>query len=108
MTNTNMKKAAIILSFSILIAAFSAQAWAAQGTTTSTSAAVTSSVNKNPYGVAGINDPAEFTTYFAKLQKAVKDNKPSEVADLISYPMNLNKDNKTFVIYSKDEFIKKY
>ncbi|WP_019910337.1 hypothetical protein [Paenibacillus sp. HW567] len=108
MTNTTMKKAAIILSFSILITAFSGQAWAEQGTNTSTSASVSSSASKNPYEVAGINDPAEFTAYFAKLQKAVKDNKPAEVADLISYPMNLNKDNKTYVFYNKAEFIKKY
>lgn len=107
MTNNNMKKATI-LSFSILITAFSGQAWAEQGTNTSTPAYVTSSDSKNPYEVAGIDDPTEFTTYFAKLQKAVKDNKPAEVADLISYPMNLNKDNKNYVIYKKDEFIKKY
>ncbi|MHA6529310.1 hypothetical protein [Paenibacillus sp. BAC0078] len=108
MTNTSMKKAAIILSFSIVITAFSGQAWAEQGTNTSTPASVTSSDSKNPYEVAGINDPAEFTVYFAKLQKAVKDNKPAEVADLIAYPMNLIKDNKKYVIYNKDEFIKKY
>ncbi|ULO09598.1 hypothetical protein H1230_12975 [Paenibacillus sp. 19GGS1-52] len=108
MINTSMKKAAMILSFSIVLTAFSGQAWAEQGTNTSTPASVTSSDSQNPYEIAGINDPAEFTTYFAKLQKAVKDNKPAVVAELISYPMNLNKDNKTYVIYSKDEFIKKY
>lgn len=111
MTNNNIKKAATILSFSILITAFSGQTWAEQGTkgtNTSTPAYVTSSDSKNPYEVAGIDDPTEFTTYFAKLQKAVKDNKPAKVADLISYPMNLNKDNKNYVIYNKDEFLKKY
>lgn len=108
MKNTNMKKAAIILSFSIVLTAFSGQAWAEQSTNASTSASVTTSASINPYEVAGIDDPAEFTTYFAKLQKAVKDNKPAEVADLISYPMNLNKDNKKYVIYNKDEFIQKY
>lgn len=108
MTNSSMKKAAIILSFSIVTTVFSGPAWAEQGSNTSTPASVTSSDSSNPYEVAGINDPAEFTTYFAKLQKAVKGNKPAEVADLISYPMNLNKDNKKYVIYSKNEFIKKY
>ncbi|WP_379129734.1 hypothetical protein [Paenibacillus sp. sgz500958] len=103
-----MKKAAIILSFSILITAFSGQAWAEQGTKPAAPAYATSSDSNNPYEVAGIDDQAEFTAYFAKLQKAVKDNKPAEVAELISFPMNLNKDNKTYVIYTKDEFIKKY
>ncbi|WP_244169775.1 hypothetical protein [Paenibacillus helianthi] len=108
MTNSSIKKAAMILSFSMVITTFSSQAWAEQGTNTSTPAYVMSSDSKNPYEVAGIDDPAEFTAYFSKLQKAVKDNKPAEVADLISYPMNLNKDNKTYVIYNKEEFIKKY
>lgn len=116
MENINMKKAAIILSLSAVIAAFSGQAWAEQiagknasiQATATKQAAVTISDSKNPYEVAGITDPAEFTAYFAKLQKAVKDNKPAEVANLVSYPMNLNKDNKAYKIYSKDEFIKKY
>ncbi|KWX72629.1 hypothetical protein AMQ84_25540 [Paenibacillus riograndensis] len=108
MTNNSMKKAAIILSLSIVTAVFPGQAWAEQGTSTSTPANVTSSANSNPYEVAGINDPAEFTAYFAKLQKAVEGNKPAEVADLIAYPLNLNKDNKKYVFYNKNEFIKKY
>ncbi|GGG88726.1 hypothetical protein [Paenibacillus radicis (ex Gao et al. 2016)] len=108
MTNISVKKAAIILSASIVLATFSGQAWANQGTTAAAPAAITKADIKNPYYVAGIDDPAEFTTYYAKLQKAVKDNKPEEVAKLISYPMNLNKDNKTYAISNKDEFIKKY
>ena len=108
MTKSHLKKAAVLLSFSIVITAFSGQAWAQQNTNTSAPAYVMSSDSNNPYAVAGIDDPAEFKAYFAKLQTAVKDNKPAEVAALISYPMNLNKDNKTYVIYSKDEFIKKY
>lgn len=111
MANNSMKKIAMILSFSVVIAAFSGQAWAAQGTKAPASvsaSAANADSKKNPYEVAGITDPAAFTAYFAKLQKAVKDNKPAEVAELISYPMNLNKDNKTYKIYSKDEFIKKY
>ncbi|MGN7760531.1 hypothetical protein [Paenibacillus sp. 22594] len=108
MTKNSMKKAMIFLSFSMVITAFSGQAWAEQGANNSTPAYVMSSDSNNPYEVAGIDDPAEFTAYFSKLQKAVKDNKPAEVADLISYPMNLNKDNKQYVIYNKQEFIKKY
>ncbi len=108
MTNISMKKAAIILSASIVLATFSGQAWANQSTTASAPAAIAKADTKNPYYVAGIDNPAEFTTYYAKLQKAVKDNKPEEVAKLISYPMNLNKDNKTYVISNKTEFIKKY
>lgn len=108
MTNTRMKKAAILLSFSILAAAFSGQAWAEQAAHASPPAHAMSSDSHNPYEVAGIDDPAEFTAYFAKLQTAVKNNKPAEVAALIAYPMNLNKDNKTYVIYSKDELVKKY
>ncbi|GGA24591.1 hypothetical protein GCM10010917_06830 [Paenibacillus physcomitrellae] len=108
MTNNSKRKAAIILSFAVALAAFSGQAWADQNTKTSTPASITKSVSNNPYEVAGINDPEAFKAYFAKLQKAVKDNKPEEVANLISYPMNLNKDHKTFVIYNKNDFVKKY
>ncbi|REK76423.1 hypothetical protein [Paenibacillus paeoniae] len=108
MTNTNIKKAAVILSISAVLASFSGQAWAAQANLTSPATPVTVSDNSNPYYVAGIDSSAEFTTYFAQLQKAVKDNKPQQVADLISYPMNLNKDGKRTVIANKDEFIKNY
>ncbi|BBI33604.1 hypothetical protein [Cohnella abietis] len=108
MTNTSMKKTAMILSLTVALASFSGQAWAEKGTNTATPASVVKSDSNNPYYVAGIDNPVEFTTYFAELQKAVKDNKPEEVADLISYPMNLNKDNKQFVITNKQEFIKKY
>ncbi len=99
------------MSATVVLTAFSGQAWAEQGTkgtNTAPAVSVAKSASKNPYYVAGIDDPAVFTTYFAKLQKAVEDNKPKEVADLVSYPMNLNKDNKTFVIHNKNEFIKKY
>ncbi len=108
MINISMKKAAMILSFSMGITIFSGQAWAEQGTNSSAPAYIASVDSDNPYAVAGIDDPAEFTAYFAKLQKAVKDNKPKEVAELISYPMNVNKDNKKYIIYNRDEFIKKY
>ncbi|ANS74685.1 hypothetical protein AWM70_08865 [Paenibacillus yonginensis] len=120
MTNNTKKKAAMMLSIAVALAAFSGQAWAEQGTKASAPASITTTATKsvtksatkaggiNPYEVAGIKDPAAFTAYFAKLQKAVKDNKPEQVAELISYPMNLNKNNKTFLIYSKKDFVNKY
>lgn len=108
MTNNNMKKAAVILSITAVLASFSGQAWAAQSSHAVTTAPATASDSKNPYYVAGIDNPKEFTAYFAQLQKAVKDNNPEDVAKLIAYPMNWNQDNKQAVIHNKDEFIKNY
>ncbi|MFF2887980.1 hypothetical protein [Paenibacillus sp. NPDC057967] len=108
MTNTNMKKAAVIISITAVLASFSGQAWAAQSSHAVAATSVTVSDSKNPYYVAGIDNPAEFTRYFAQLQKAVKDNKPEDVAKLMAYPMNWNHDNKQAVIHNKDEFIKSY
>lgn len=108
MTNNNMKKAAVILSITAVLASFSGQAWAAQSSRAVAPAPAAVSDSKNPYYVAGIDDPKEFTAYFAQLQKAVKDNKPEDVAKLIAYPMNWNQDNKQAVIHNKDELIKNY
>ncbi|RJX40987.1 hypothetical protein D3P09_02930 [Paenibacillus pinisoli] len=108
MNNNNVKKAAVILSITAVLATFSGQAWAAQSSRVVAPAPAALSDSKNPYYVAGIDDPKEFTTYFAQLQKAVKENKPEDAAKLIAYPMNWNQDNKQVVIHNKDEFIQNY
>jgi len=62
----------------------------------------------NPFAVAGIQDPAAFTSYFEKLQKNVAKNNKAAVADSITFPLRVNHNGKSVMIKSKKEFIKKY
>ncbi|MFC3747169.1 hypothetical protein [Paenibacillus sp. GCM10012306] len=110
-----MKKIAFLLGLTVAATALTGPVWADQkaGFTEafSTKVAAASAVqqsNNNPYYNAGFDDPKEFTTFLAKLQKAVSEDKSKEVAELMSYPLNLNKGGKTFPIYTKEEFVQKY
>ncbi|MFF2907915.1 hypothetical protein [Paenibacillus sp. NPDC057934] len=110
-----MKKIAFLLGLTVAATALTGPVWADQkagstkdfSTTVAAAPATQQSVN-NPYYNAGFEDPKEFTTFLAKLQKAVSESKSKEVAELMSYPLNVNKSGKTFPIYTKEEFVQKY
>lgn len=103
-----MKKTAMILGLAVAVTAFSAPFMVSSHNNMFTPVAEAAAVSNNPYYVAGIDDPAEFTTYFAKLQQAVKAGNTKAVADLVNYPLRLNKDGKSFNIFTKEEFVQKY
>jgi len=62
----------------------------------------------NPFAVAGIKDPAAFTSYFEKLQKNVAKNNKAAVADSITFPLRVNHNGKSVMIKTKKDFIAKY
>lgn len=62
----------------------------------------------NPYEVAGIEDPKQFNDFFIKLQDAVADNDKKAIADMISYPLRVNKNGHSIEIKNKSEFVKAY
>ncbi|CAM3980791.1 hypothetical protein [Saccharibacillus endophyticus] len=62
----------------------------------------------NPYEAAGIDDPAAFHTFFIKLQQAVAKNDKKAVASMISYPLNVNTNGKTYKFQTPARFIAKY
>ncbi|MFF2482320.1 hypothetical protein [Paenibacillus sp. NPDC058071] len=105
-----MKKIALILGLSVAVTAFSGQVMGNTHSNTlpTAAAAAAAAVSNNPYYVAGIDSSEEFTTYFSKLQQAVKDGDSKSVADLISYPLRVNKSGKSFMIHSKEQFVQKY
>ncbi|WP_037288558.1 hypothetical protein [Saccharibacillus sacchari] len=75
---------------------------------TSAKTAAQSTQKSNPYEVAGIDDPAAFHTFFVKLQQAVAKNDKKAVASMISYPLNVNTNGKTYKFRTPARFIAKY
>ncbi|MDO3412242.1 hypothetical protein QWJ34_20935 [Saccharibacillus sp. CPCC 101409] len=88
--------------------------WAAPADTASAasqsaSASASQTAQKNnPYYTAGIDDPAEFHTFFVKLQQAVAKNNKKAVASMVSYPLNVNTGGKTYKFATPARFIAKY
>jgi len=110
-----MKKTAILLALTITTGALTSQVWAEPAASTASQSMTTTTVETNQqqeqanrYVNAGIDDPKIFTTFLGKLQKAVSEDNREEVASYMSYPLNVNKDNKTTIIYSKEQFVQKY
>lgn len=62
----------------------------------------------NPYEVAGIEDPKQFNDFFIKFQHAIAANDKKTIADMISYPLRVNKNEHSIQIKHKSEFIKEY
>lgn len=62
----------------------------------------------NPYEVAGIDDPKAFTQFLSNLQNSVRSNDKKAVAELMYYPLNVNKNGKTTKIYTSKQFVSKY
>lgn len=80
----------------------------ASATGASSKTAAQSAQKSNPYEVAGIDDPAAFHTFFIKLQQAVAKNDKKAVASMISYPLNVNTNGKTYKFQTPARFIAKY
>jgi len=74
----------------------------------SSKTAAQSAQKSNPYEAAGIDDPAAFHTFFIKLQQAVAKNDKKAVASMISYPLNVNTNGKTYKFQTPARFIAKY
>ncbi|WP_461615209.1 hypothetical protein [Clostridium sp. Marseille-QA1073] len=62
----------------------------------------------NRYEVAGIMDVNEFEEAFKTVQKLVKDNDKSSIAEYIIYPINANINGNKIAINSKEDFINNY
>jgi len=110
-----MKKTAILLALSITAGALTSQVWAEPAASSESQSMITTTVQSNQqqeqanrYVNAGIDDPKVFTTFLAKLQKAVAEDNLNEVATYMSYPLNLIKDGKKTTIYTKEQFVQKY
>ncbi|MCY9582990.1 hypothetical protein [Paenibacillus alvei] len=54
----------------------------------------------HPYEVAGIDDPRQVNDFFIKLQHAIAANEKKTIADMISYPLRVNK-NEHFIVIKK-------
>ncbi|MFD0618470.1 hypothetical protein ACFQZR_13455 [Paenibacillus sp. GCM10027629] len=107
-----MKKTAIVLALTITTGALVGQVWAEPAKSTASQATTTiqsvKSEQNQPFANAGIDDPKVFTTFLAKLQKAVAEDNLNEVATYMSYPLNLIKNSKKIIIYTKEQFVQKY
>lgn len=90
---------------SVSAAASSVSASTSQSTSTS---ATPTKQSRNPYEVAGIDDPAAFHQFFFTFQQAVKNNDKKAVSSMIDYPLNVNADGKTYKITNAARFIAKY
>jgi hypothetical protein len=63
---------------------------------------------ENRYELIGITDAKEFEKSFNTLKSLIKNNEKTKVANYVSYPLNVNKENKKIKIQSKEDFIKNY
>lgn len=63
---------------------------------------------ENRYELIGITNAKEFEKSFNTIKFLVKNNEKSKVANYVSYPLNVNKEDKKIKIQSKEDFIKNY
>jgi hypothetical protein len=63
---------------------------------------------ENRYEAIGITNAKEFEKSFNTIKFLVKNNEKSKVASYVSYPLRVNKKDKTMKIHSKEDFIKNY
>lgn len=63
---------------------------------------------ENRYELIGITNAKEFEKSFNTIKSLVKNNEKSKVANYVSYPLNVNKEDKKIKIQSKEDFIKNY
>ena len=63
---------------------------------------------ENRYELIGITNAKEFEKSFNTIKHLVKNNEKSKVANYVSYPLNVNKEDKKIKIQSKEDFIKNY
>ena len=63
---------------------------------------------KNRYELIGITNAKEFEKSFNTIKYLVKNNEKSKVANYVSYPLNVNREDKKIKIQSKEDFIKNY
>jgi hypothetical protein len=63
---------------------------------------------ENRYELIGITNAKEFEKSFNNIKYLVKNNEKSKVASYVSYPLNVNKEDKKIKIQSKEDFIKNY
>ena len=63
---------------------------------------------ENRYESIGITNAKEFEKSFNTIKSLVKNNEVSKVANYVSYPLNVNKEDKKIKIQSKEDFIKNY
>ncbi|NGZ74600.1 hypothetical protein [Saccharibacillus alkalitolerans] len=107
-----MKTSKLILSLTLAAAAVTGSSWAPASVdaaaASSPVAAPKAAESGNPYEAAGIDDPKAFHAFFAKLQKAVKNNDKKAVASMMHYPLNVNYKGKTLRFQSSARFIAKY
>lgn len=109
MNQTNKLLLSMILaSTAIMGASWTPAAETASAAGTNTKTAAQSTQKSNPYAVAGIDDPAAFHTFFVKLQQAVAKNDKKAVASMISYPLKVNTNGKTYTFQTPARFIAKY
>ena len=63
---------------------------------------------ENRYELIGITNAKEFEKSFNTIKYLVKNNEKSKVASYVSYPLNVNREDKKIKIQSKEDFIKNY
>ncbi|QOS98716.1 hypothetical protein JNUCC42_19990 [Brevibacterium sp. JNUCC-42] len=67
-----------------------------------------STTYSSKYAVAGIDNEEEFANYFSKLQKSISNQDKETVAELVHYPFNVNRAEKSWVISNQGDFINNY
>jgi hypothetical protein len=63
---------------------------------------------KNPYAVAGIEDPEKFNEFFRTVQELVAKDDKEKLADYVLYPMNVFTPDKKEQIKDRKAFIANY
>ena len=63
---------------------------------------------KNPFEVAGIQNPKAALTVFEALKAAIAQGNKAEVANHILYPLHVNNENDKRLIQTRGEFVKQY
>ncbi|WP_028596541.1 hypothetical protein [Paenibacillus assamensis] len=97
-----MKKTALFISVAIAATTLVNQVWAEPTTTKTEAPAPTKSIVQTNIVTK------EFESFLGSLQKAVKEESHTDVADLMSYPLIVIKSGKKITISTKEQFIQKY